>query len=548
MDSALTAWDWTVVLLYIALMLGMSAWLARGQRGSRDYYLGGNRTGALPVALSTMATQCSTNSLLGAPAFVAFAAGGGLLWLQYELAVPFAMIFLMAFVFPVFRGLGIVSVYEFLELRYGPVARTVLSVVFQLLRAFATGVTVYGVSLVLEVSLGIPFAAAVLLLGAVTVLYDAMGGIRAVIWSDVVQVAVLFGAMLAAAGMILHLGGGLGPLLDAVESGRAQGVDFGRHGMGDGATFAFWPMLIGGFFLYIAYYGCDQTQAQRELATRSVADTRRALFYDGLFRFPLVLTYCLLGLFLGGYAAIHPGFLDSPHLIDGTGERNLNLAVPAFVFEYFPVGLVGLVVAGLFAAAMSSLDSTINSLSALSMEDVVKRWRKKPLSPFGELWISRALTLLWGSLCLGFAFFVGGVAETVIEAVNRISSFMNGPMLAVFLLGIFTRRIGQTAALAGFSAGLLGNSWLWHAAPGVSWLWWNVTGFAAAWVVAEIVQFIRRGDPKSTARTFDAMAFLRSENTKPDAGQWKPMAWGLAAYGVLIFFLLLFAQRLLTGG
>ena len=134
--------DWIIIIIYLAGMIILSFFLARGQKNARDYYLGGNKTAPLPIALSTMATQCSTNSLLGAPAFVAFAAGGGILWLQYELAVPFAMIILMALIFPVFRRLNLISLYEYLERRYDRRTRTVVSILFQFLRAFSTGVTV----------------------------------------------------------------------------------------------------------------------------------------------------------------------------------------------------------------------------------------------------------------------------------------------------------------------------------------------------------------------------------------------------------------------
>jgi hypothetical protein len=149
------------------------------------------------------------------------------------------------------------------------------------------------------------------------------------------------------------------------QPARIRAVDFASHGLGDGHTFAFWPMLIGGLFLYLSYYGCDQTQAQRELSTRSVDDTNRALFLDGMLRFPLVLSYCFLGLCLSAYALMHPEFVSGLPVTE-IGEPNYNLAVPVFVLKHFPHGLIGLVMVGLFAAAMSSLDSTLNALSALN--------------------------------------------------------------------------------------------------------------------------------------------------------------------------------------
>ncbi len=190
----LNAFDWAIIIVYLIGMIGLSFYLARGQKSDRDYYLGGNDTAPLPIALSTMATQCSTNSLLGAPAFVAFAAGGGLIWLQFELALPLAMIVLMALIFPLLRGMNLISVYAYLEKRFDARTRIIVSLFFQFIRAFGTGVTVYGISLVLMLCLNLPFWAAVLMLGGITIVYEVLGGMNEVIWSEEIQNVVQIGA------------------------------------------------------------------------------------------------------------------------------------------------------------------------------------------------------------------------------------------------------------------------------------------------------------------------------------------------------------------
>ena len=515
--------------------MGLSVYLARGQKSDRDYYLGGNKTAPLPIALSTMATQCSTNSLLGAPAFVAFAAGGGLIWLQFELAVPLAMIVLMALIFPLLRGLNLISVYAYLEKRFDARTRILVSLFFQFIRAFGTGVTVYGISLVLMLCLNLPFWAAVLMLGGITIVYDVLGGMKAVIWSDVIQIGVLFGAILAAIVMAVHLAGGLTVVFDQPD--RLRAVNFGNHGLGDGQTFAFWPMLIGGFFLYLSYYGCDQTQAQRELSTRSVADTNRALFLDGMLRFPLVLSYCFLGLCLGAYAIAHPDFVSALPLTD-SGEPNYNVAVPVFVLAHFPHGLIGLVMVGLFAAAMSSLDSTLNALSALSMQDIVKRCLKLNLTVRQELLISKLLTVFWGMVCLFFAFFVGGISDTIVESINKIGSLLNGPLLAVFMMGMLVRRVNGQGAAGGLIVGFTVNLLLWRFAPQISWLWWNVIGFFTAFGLGYLISLaFAKPDPASLKDTlFQHM---------PDRSKTRQDRWGryyitLALYSVGILALLVF--------
>ena len=532
---SLNSLDWLIIIAYLCAMVGLSFFFSRGQRTARDYYLGGNKTAPLPIALSTMATQCSTNSLLGAPAFVAFAAGGGILWLQYELALPFAMIILMVVIFPVFRRLNLISLYAYLERRFDRKTRMVVSILFQFLRAFSTGVTIYGISLVLMVCLDLPFWTAVLLLGGITILYDVLGGMRAVIWSDVIQVTVLLGAIIAAVAIAVHLVGGLGEVFARFDSQRLQAVDFKHHGLGDGKTFAFWPMLLGGLFLYLSYYGCDQTQAQRELATRSVDDTRKALFLDGLLRFPLVVSYCFLGICLGAYAMIAPEFVAGLPLNE-SGTANYNLAVPIFVLKHFPHGLMGLVMVGLVAAAMSSLDSTLNALSAVSMQDLVAGIVKRKLSRRTEMMLCKMFTLFWGVVCLTFSFYVGNISPTIIESVNKIGSLINGPLLAVFLMGLLSLRANGQGVLCGLIAGFSGNLWLWRYAPDISWLWWNVIGFLAAFSVGCLASHVF---PAPEAAQLSGTLYRRNElKNSVSLRKWQPYYITLALYGIGIFAIL----------
>ncbi len=491
--------DWVVVAVYIVGMVGMSWWLGRKQEDMESYYLGGNNLSWWSIGISTMATQCSTNSLLGAPAFIIT---GGLLWLQYEFALPLAMIVIMVFLLPFYRRLNLISIYEYLEKRFGVGTRTLLSVLFQFLRAFATGVTVFGISLVLENIAGIPFVWAVLILGIVTIIYDMLGGMEAVVWSDVIQMGVLYAGMLMCVVYSLDAVGGVGAALELFpqlgdvlprEAGEPskfvgmQTIDFSSHGLGDGQTFAFWPMLFGGLFLYVSYYGCDQTQVQRELSSKDLDDTNLSLMLNGFVRFPLVLTYCFMGVCIGAYIVKQPDFLQLLETGDGL---DYNLAVPKFVLTNLPHGVIGLVIVALFSAAMSSLDSTINSLSATTSKDIYERFfvpEDQPMSPEKQLAMSRVFTVFWGVVCVGFSFVVGGISDSIIESVNKIGSLANGPILALFLLGILTRSANGVGAVSGLIAGFLGNVLLWVYAPQVSWLWWNVIGCVVAFGVGYVV-------------------------------------------------------------
>ena len=536
MSEAIQTLDWWVIGIYLAGLILFSLYLSRKQFSREDYYVGHHAIGPWPIAISTMATQCSTNSILGAPAFVAFAAGGGLIWLQYEMAVPLAMIAIMIFLFPVFFKLQLISVYAYLESRFDLKTRLVLSILFQFVRAFATAVTVYSIAIVVELITGLGFFWSVLIIGAITLVYDTLGGIKGVIYSDVLQLIILTVVLVGLLVLLVDDIGGLFLMFDNLSGDRRQTLDFSAHGLGDGEVFAFWPMLIGGFFLYVSYYGCDQSQVQRELCAHSMDDGKKALFLNGVLRFPLVLLYCLVGVGLAAYSFENPGLLTS--LPTENGAPNYNLAVPQYMALTLPPGVLGLALVALFAAAMSSLDSVINSLSAVTMEDFVFRFHQGTWSEKKELWISRLITLIWGSITLIFAFFVGDIADTVLEAINIIGSLVNGPILAVFAMGLLTQRVSRTAAVSGLLAGFLFNLYCWWALPGLSWLWWNVFGFLVTAVTGLILSLALPCLKDVSEYTWH----FHDEGDNLGNQRWrKGYCWLIAYAGIILVVLILMA-------
>ena len=268
--------DWIVMVAYLAGLFALAVFLGRRQVSAKDYFLAGNKLSNGALAASTIATQCSTNSLLGAPAFVGFTLGGGLLWLQYELAVPLAMAALIVLMVPA-RQAGVTSIYEILEQRLGVASRRLASATFLVFRGVATGVTVYGVALVLTSVLEISYGWAVVLLMGVTVTYDILGGLRAVVISDLIQLVLLVVTVLVSLFLLADVTG-----WQAFFDNRTDTLvdDWGLTGN----DYGFWPMLIGGLFLYMAYYGCDQSQAQRVLAADNDAGAQRILLLNGLLR------------------------------------------------------------------------------------------------------------------------------------------------------------------------------------------------------------------------------------------------------------------------
>ena len=470
----MTALDGSIIGIYLLAMLLLSGVLGRRQKGTADYYVGGRRVPGWAVGLSTMATQSSAVSLLGIPAWVALRPGGGLNWLQYEVALPLAMIAVMIVLVPFFRRLEVVTVYEYLERRFGRPTRLLLSGVFLLSRGLATAVAIYGAGIVLAVTLGLEVWLTILLIAGVTVIYDTLGGIEAVIYSDVVQMVVLLGGVLLCIAVALAEVGGPGRALAALPAERLRVIGPGS-GMGDGAEAPFWGFLFGGFWLYVSYYGVDQSQVQRELAARSETASRWSLVFNGFGRLPLTLLYLLLGVAVGAvyhHDAALRAAVEARHAAD--------FLVPEFLVSHLPEGLRAVVIAAILAAAMSSLDSALNSLSAATTRDFFDHTDRS-----GGLTRARWTTLGWGVALTAAAecFALRPGVRTLVEEINRVGSAFYGPVLAVFVCGILFRRSGEGGVIAGVIAGVGANLAMLFFVPGVFWMWWNPLGFAVTLAV-----------------------------------------------------------------
>ena len=450
------------MLAYLAAVLAMAWAIARRQRTGTDYFLAGRAMRGAPLGASILANQASAVSLIGAPAFVALREGGGLRWLQYELALPLAMLLLIAFLLPALRSVPGSSIYAYAERRFGRGTRRAVAAAFLLSRGLALGVVLYASAQVVAAATGIGLGAAILAVGLFSVAYTSVGGIVADIWSDVLQLALLWLGTLGAALFLLGRPG----VVEAIPAERLRAL---VPGLGSQAeSFALGPMLLGGLFLYLSYYGCDQSQAQRLLTARDDRAARRALLLNGLLRFPLVLTYCGFGLLLAGLVGSDPDFAAR------LAGRPPDSLVPVFIVGYLPTGLRGLLVAAILAAAMSSIDSALNSLAAVTLEDVLGREAGKQ-----SVWVGRVTSLAWGTFAILAGLACARSGTGVLELVNLVGSVFYGPLLGVFTLGVLAPAVRGRHAVAGMAAGLGTNLGLALAAPTISWLWWNPAGWLA---------------------------------------------------------------------
>ena len=298
-----------------------------------------------------------------------------------------------------------------------------------------------------------------------------------------------------------------GGLAEGFNPERLKVIDF-NLGIGEGEEYGFLPMILGGFFLYASYYGCDQTQAQRLLSAKSEKTIRQLLLANGLLRFPVVLIYSVMGLVIGGLVTLAPDFLQEiadttqkyfPEEFAKNGMK-ADLMIPVFIIKYLPHGLIGILMVGILSAAMSSLSSTVNSLSAVTVEDFFNRGKTK-LSDKKYMIISKASVVFWGLVCIASAFLFGGSKSAVIEIINAIGSVFYGPVLVTFVLAFFSKKVNHIGMNTGIILAVLINlvfsktiQEILHIDLGINifWIWLNFTGVIISLVVAYAVSALTK--------------------------------------------------------
>ena len=475
--------DYLIIGGYLVGLLAIG-FLWRTQATEQDYFLGGKNMGWFPLTLSTMATQLSAISFISAPAFVGMREGGGLQWLAYEFAVPLAMILVAFVILPALYRSGVVSIYDFLERRFGPSTRYMVSFVFQLVRSFGTGIAVYAICIILQAMFDMSLLTSIVTVGIITLVYSTSGGMKAVVYGDVVQMVLIFIGVLFVAGFGIAQLGSADFFWQNVEADRFNAVVTDAFGF-SGDEFGLLPMIFGGFVLYASYYGCDQTQAQRAMSAKNDTDIKKLLFANGILRFPLVLLYCITGLIVGVVVK------TSPELMAQVPAGKPDYMMPVFILEYMPNGVIGLLVIAILSAAMSSLSSTVNSLAAVTLEDLSAMGVLKTADESRKVVHARWISLFWGTLILTLSLYAGSIAPTVIEAINKVGSALYGPILGVFLLAIFKNRTSALGVNIGLLTGMLLNLYFWLYEPQIFWMWWNFIGLLVTVVIAYAVALLK---------------------------------------------------------
>jgi len=473
MGMGLDKLDLGIIALYLAGITLFGLRFRKRQRTLRDYFLADRNIPWWAIALSIVAAETSTLTIISIPGL---AYDTNLTFLQVVLGYLVGRVIISFVLLPhYFRG-ELYTAYELIERRFGRKLRSLTAGLFLLTRAAAEGVRVYAVSIVVAIALGTGEIASIAIITGLTLIYTFEGGLAAVIWTDVVQTFIYVGGTLVGVFTILHLvPGGWSTIHTMAESaGKLRVFDFSPDFW---KPYTFWAGLVGGAFLTTASHGTDQLIVQRLLAARSQRQSVTALLSSGLailFQFALFL---LVGVML--FAFYH---------VSSSTFGKADRIYPTFIVSQMPHGISGLLIAAILAAAMSNLSAALNSLSSTTIIDFYLQ-RHPQLDERRRVQLSRLATLLWAVLLLGLAVLSLHRVGRVVEVGLQIASVAYGALLGVFLLGVLTRRANQNGAMVGMLCGFLIELYIWLGTR-VPWTWYVAIGTIVTFVVGYTASFV----------------------------------------------------------
>ena len=550
--------DWLIIIGYLGWILYDGIRRSKDTKAIEGYFLASRSLPWWAVGLSVMATQMSAITLVGT---TGQGYTDGVRFVQFYFGLPVAMIILSVTLVPFFHRAKVFTAYEYLEKRFDARTRAVASFLFLVSRGMSAGVIIAAPAVILSIVLGWSLPLTILAIGIPTTLYTMFGGVQAVTWADVKQMVVIMVGVTAAVGaLVAGLPNDVGvesALHVAGATGRLETIDFTFN---PNETYTFWSGLIGGLFLMLGYFGCDQSQVQRYLTASSVDAGRYSLMMSAFAKIPLQMLILLTGVLMFTFYlfneppmlfnAVHDreisgsvraaeytelddefreayrarryaagevvearqsgdtareasavqAFLNQDRQVsvlrgqaeglvrDVTGDdsyTDVNYVFPTFVTTQLPVGLVGLMIAAIFAAAMSSIAAELNSLSTSTVIDFYRRHFRKTASDAHYLRVSKWATGFWGLFASVTALYAANLGS-LIEVVNRFGSFFYGSLLGVFILAVGVRHATPAGAFWGLIGGMAAVAAV-GVYSSVSFLWLNLVGAVAVFIVGSLV-------------------------------------------------------------
>lgn len=544
------AFDWAVLIVYLTWMIWDGLRRSTNTDKVEGYFLASRSLPWWAVGLSVMATQMSAITIVGT---TGQAYATGLRFVQFYFGLPIAMVILSVTVVPFFTRAKVYTAYEYLERRFDVRVRTATSFLFLIGRAFSLGVVLAAPAVVISTILNWSIPVTVLVIAIPMVFYTSFGGVQAVAWTDVKQMFVVVFCMSASVGVLIWgitRDVSLGQAIDlAGATGRLQAVDT-RFSLSE--TYTLWSGLLGGLFLSLSYFGCDQSQVQRYLTAKSIDEARQSLLMSAFVKIPLQLLILATGVLVFLFYSFQPppmlfnraydaqvaaspyaseyanlqrefdtlvvvrrdagkandtqAFLAADTRLKGlrtsagdivkkaTGDSrysDVNYVFPTFITTQLPIGLVGLMIAAIFAAAMSASSGELSALSSATIIDFYKRHFVTDADDAHYLRASKVATASWGLFSCFVAMYAANQGS-LIEVVNRYGSFFYGSILGVFILALLTKRATATGAFVGLVAGMVVVLSVAFGLPWIAFLWHNLIGAAVVVIVGLAVSSFSR--------------------------------------------------------
>ncbi|MBC8054142.1 MAG: sodium:solute symporter [Sphingobacteriaceae bacterium] len=509
--------DWGVLIFTLTGIVSYGIYKSRGNQDIKEFLLGNQSLPWYHVCLSVMATQASAITFLSAPGL---AYSSGMSFVQFYFGLPLAMIVLCITFVPIFHRLKVYTAYEFLEQRFNLKTRVLTAFLFLIQRGLSTGITIYAPSIILSTILNIDTTYTTIFIGGLVIFYTVYGGTKAVSYTQLLQMSIIFSGLFIAGAMVVYLlpddVGFVKAISMAGKMGRTNAIDFSFDWDNQ---YTVWSGIIGGFFLQLSYFGTDQSQVGRYLTGSSVSESRLGLLMNGLVKIPMQFLILLIGVLVftfyqyekpplffnsyelnklekSGYSSelnqikleYNQAFSDKQKQVSelskalnnedtqaidqsrselrvadektkalrgkltGLMQKNdpdaeindNNYIFLSFVTQYLPKGLIGLLIAIIFLASMGSTASALNSLASTTVIDVYKRLINKEASDKNYLLASRLSTIGWGAVCIVMALYASKMGN-LIEAVNKLGSYIYGTILGVFLVAFYLKRVGGRA-------------------------------------------------------------------------------------------------------
>ncbi len=544
--------DWIIVAAYLIYIVYDGLRLTKKSQEVEGYFLANRSLPWWAVGLSVMATQLSAITLVGA---TGQAYADGMRFVQFYFGLPIAMVILCVTVVPFFYRAKVYTAYEYLERRFDAKTRALASLLFLIQRGMSCGVIISAPSVILSIVLGWHEITTVLVMGLTTVLYTMFGGVQAVTWTDVKQMIVIFVGMGVCLFVIIGQfpsGVSMGDALNlAGAAGKLKTVDFSFSLT---ETYTFWSGIIAALFLFLSYFGCDQSQVQRFLTSRSVDEGRTSLLMSAFVKIPMQFGILFIGVMVfvfyqfvqppllfkaddvakvqqsaykadydklqaeyestfttrqqaatkfaddqtakQSYVAANQSITDirkrASELVkkanNSSSFSDVNYIFPTFVTTYMPAGVIGLIIAAIFAAAMSSISAELSALSTATVIDFYRRHINTTASDAQYLHVAKLSTGLWGIFACVVALYASRLGS-LIEVVNKFGSFFYGSLLGVFVLALGTKRATGNGAFVGLIAGIASVAIVSNTTK-ISFLWYNLVGCGTVVIVGMLVSWL----------------------------------------------------------